>query len=95
MATPTLSPASNTSVSKLSSTGTHASVASSLAYGIYSSAAFVSGAADQVAYTYQKLGGDILDIEDGILNKIPGAWVEIKLCPRRAHYRWPACNRRH
>ena len=63
MATPTLSPASNTSVSKLSSTGTHASVASSLAYGIYSSAAFVSGAADQVAYTYQKLGGDILDIE--------------------------------
>ena len=63
MATPTLRPTSNTSVSKLSATGTHSVVASTLAYGIYSSAAFVSGAVDQVAYTYQKLGGDILDIE--------------------------------
>ena len=63
MATPTLRPTSNTSVSKLSATGTHSAVASSLAYGIYSSAAFVSGAVDQVAYTYQKLGGDILDVE--------------------------------
>ena len=25
--------------------------------------AFISGAVDQVAYVYQKLGGDILDIE--------------------------------
>ena len=63
MATPTLRPTSSTSVSKLSATGTHSTVASTLAYGIYSSAAFVSGAVDQVAYTYQKLGGDILDIE--------------------------------
>jgi hypothetical protein len=63
MATPTLTPASSVSVSKLSATGTHGDVVSSLAYGIYSDAAFVSGAVDQVAHTYQKLGGDILDIE--------------------------------
>lgn len=63
MATPTLTPASSVSVSKLSATGTSADVVSSLAYAIYSEAAFVSGAVDQVAYTYQKLGGDILDIE--------------------------------
>tara|TARA_Y100001973_G_C5202038_1_gene338604 strand:+ start:1180 stop:2358 length:1179 start_codon:yes stop_codon:yes gene_type:complete len=32
--------------------------------GIYTgSSDFLSGAADQVAYTYQKLGGDVLDIE--------------------------------
>jgi hypothetical protein len=63
MATPTLTPASNISVSRLSPTGTYGNVATSLAYGIYSEAAFVSGAVDQVAYTYQKLGGEILDIE--------------------------------
>jgi hypothetical protein len=63
MATPTLTPASSVSVSKLSATGTSADVVSSLAYAIYSEAAFVSGAVDQVAYTYQKLGGEILDIE--------------------------------
>ncbi len=63
MATPTLTPASNTSVSRLHATGTLTAVVSSLAYGIYSSDAFVSGAVDQVAYTYQKLGGDILDVE--------------------------------
>tara|TARA_R100000008_G_scaffold22845_1_gene12175 strand:+ start:861 stop:2048 length:1188 start_codon:yes stop_codon:yes gene_type:complete len=34
-----------------------------LPFGVYSSAAFISGAADQVAYTYKKLGGDVLDIE--------------------------------
>ena len=63
MATPTLTPASTISVSKLSSTGTYGDVISSLAYGIYTSSSFVSGAVDQVAYTYQKLGGEILDIE--------------------------------
>jgi hypothetical protein len=63
MATPTLTPASSVSVSRLSATGTSADVVSSLAYAIYSEAAFVSGAVDQVAYTYQKLGGEILDIE--------------------------------
>ena len=71
MATPTLTPASETSVSKLSATGTYGDVISSLAYGVYTAAgdsdstvrSFISGAADQVSYTYQKLGGEILDIE--------------------------------
>ncbi len=74
MALPTLTPASNTSVSILPSTGTADSVNSAsnpLPYGIYitkaptsdASGAFISGAVDQVAYVYQKLGGDILDIE--------------------------------
>ena len=45
-------------------TGTHQNVASSLAIGVYSgSAGFVSGAVDQVAYVFNKLGGNILDIE--------------------------------
>jgi hypothetical protein len=34
-----------------------------LAYGIYTTAPFVSGAVDQVAYVYNKLGGNILDLE--------------------------------
>jgi len=63
MAAPNLTPASSTSVSKLSSTGTSGAVADLLAYGIYNTATFLVGAADQVTYTYQKLGGDILDIE--------------------------------
>jgi|TARA_R110000851_G_scaffold329521_1_gene501459 hypothetical protein len=63
MATPTLTPASVVSVSRLSATGNTALVTSTLAYGIYTSEAFISGAVDQVAYTYQKLGGEILDIE--------------------------------
>jgi len=64
MALPTLTPASQMSKSILAATGSTADVASSLPLGIYSgSAAFISGAADQVAYTYKKLGGDVLDIE--------------------------------
>jgi len=63
MAIPTLRPSSQTSKSILPVTGTHADVLASLPFGIYSSNAFVSGAADQVAYTYKKLGGDVLDIE--------------------------------
>ena len=64
MAQPTLTPSSNTSVAKLPVTGTAADVAASLPYGIYSANTnFLSGAAEQVAYTYKKLGGDILDIE--------------------------------
>jgi hypothetical protein len=39
-------------------------VAATLPFGIYAnSTAFLSGAADQVAFTYKKLGGDVLDIE--------------------------------
>jgi hypothetical protein len=74
MALPTLTPASNTSVSILPATGTHSRVNSDsnpLPYGMYvtkapteaAANAFVSGAVDQVAYVYSKLGGDILDIE--------------------------------
>ncbi len=64
MAQPTLTPSSNTSVSKLPVTGTASDVATALPFGIYSSNTdFLSGAADQVAYTYKKLGGDVLDIE--------------------------------
>ena len=64
MALPTLTPASQMSKSILAQTGTASEVAISLPLGIYSgSAAFISGAADQVAYTYKKLGGDVLDIE--------------------------------
>jgi len=64
MALPTLSPKSQMSKSILPPTGTVANVAATLPLGIYdSSTAFLSGAADQVAYTYKKLGGDVLDIE--------------------------------
>jgi len=63
MAAPTLTPASSTSVSKLSITGTAGEVAANLPLGIYSGASFLAGAADQVAYVFKKLGGDVLDIE--------------------------------
>ena len=73
MAVPTLTPASSTSAVRLPVTGTHSNVNSTsnpLPFGIYTGAAgtqnstdFVSGAVDQVAYVYKKLGGDVLDIE--------------------------------
>ena len=64
MAVPTLTPASTLSAVVLPSAGNLGDVASALPFGIYSnSAAFISGAADQVAYVYKKLGGDVLDIE--------------------------------
>ena len=64
MALPTLTPASQMSKSILTATGSTADVASALPLGVYAdSAAFISGAASQVAYTYKKLGGDVLDIE--------------------------------
>lgn len=63
-AQPTLRPESVSSKVILPATGTHSEVASSLPYGVYtSSAPFISGAVDQVAFTYRKLGGDVLDIE--------------------------------
>jgi hypothetical protein len=63
-ALPTLSPASQMSKSILPATGTAGDVAATLPLGIYSSSdPFLSGAADQVAYTYSKIGGNILDIE--------------------------------
>tara|TARA_Y100000114_G_scaffold104190_1_gene97443 strand:- start:5907 stop:7196 length:1290 start_codon:yes stop_codon:yes gene_type:complete len=64
MSKPTLTPKQQTSVIILPSTGTISSVSAELPLGIYASENdFLSGAADQVAYTFKKLGGDILDIE--------------------------------
>jgi hypothetical protein len=63
MSFPTLTPASQTSAIVLPVTGTHSDVLSSLPFSIYTSSAFISGAVDQVAYTYRKLGGDVLDLE--------------------------------
>ena len=63
MAVPTLSPVSTVSAIVLPATGTKAQVTGSLPFGVYTDADFISGAVDQVAYTYRKLGGDVLDIE--------------------------------
>jgi len=64
MALPKLYPASTTNTNVLPSTGSVGLVTATLPFGVYaSSAEFLSGAADQVAYTYKKLGGDVLDIE--------------------------------
>jgi len=64
MAIPNLNPASTTTSNILPVTGAIANVSSSLPFGIYvTSDPFLSGAVDQVAYTYKKLGGDVLDIE--------------------------------
>jgi hypothetical protein len=59
-----LNPISETSAIVLTSTGSAANVAAGLPFGVYSgSANFLSGASLQVAYTYKKLGGDVVDIE--------------------------------
>tara|TARA_R100000664_G_scaffold22055_1_gene31463 strand:- start:1660 stop:2934 length:1275 start_codon:yes stop_codon:yes gene_type:complete len=59
-----LNPVSQTSAIILTSTGSTALVSAGLPFGMYTgSAAFLSGAADQVAYVYKKLGGDVVDIE--------------------------------
>ena len=70
MALPVLTPISQMSKSILPITGTAANVGTTLPLSIYGvvgeslyDANFVSGAVDQVAYTYKKLGGDVLDIE--------------------------------
>lgn len=76
MATTTLSPVSTVSTAKLPATGTVGDVSGSLPYGVYSGEAeFLTGAAQQVAYVYNKLGGDILDIEIKAAN-IYGAYEE-------------------
>ena len=58
-----LQPASQLSAVVLPATGTTSEVTELLPYGVYDSAAFISGAVDQVAYTYNKLGGNVLDLE--------------------------------
>jgi len=64
MPVPQLSPASTVSTSVLTSTGSVALVSAALPYDVYkSSSPFLSGASDQVAFVYKKLGGDVLDIE--------------------------------
>ena len=75
MAVPTLTPSSEISAARLPETGsfTGAKGATKVAnypYGIYADSSsdlydlnFVSGAVDQVNYTFRKLGGDVLDIE--------------------------------
>jgi hypothetical protein len=64
MPVPQLSPSSTTSTSILTSTGSTDDVTAALPFTVYSTdAAFISGASDQVAYVYKKLGGDVLDIE--------------------------------
>ena len=76
MAKPTLSPASTTSTVTLTSTGSveiagnGAGNPTHYPFGLYADADsalydanFAKGASDQVAFTYKKLGGDILDIE--------------------------------
>lgn len=63
MAFPPLTPTSTISAITLPEDGVEADVAASLAIGFYSTDAFLSGAASQVAYTHKRLGGDVLDIE--------------------------------
>ena len=64
MALPTLTPAATDSAIVLPKTGSTENVADACPIGAYtSSASFVTGAVAQVAYTYKKLGGDVLDIE--------------------------------
>ena len=64
MATPTLSPKSQSNTNVLTSTGSASQVAASVPFGVYTgSAEFITGAVAQVAYTYKKLGGDVVDIE--------------------------------
>ena len=64
MAIPKLYPKSTSNANVLPVTGTATSVTATLPFGIYAASdAFLSGASDQVAFTYKKLGGDVLDIE--------------------------------
>tara|TARA_R110001599_G_scaffold321972_1_gene532816 strand:+ start:29 stop:1318 length:1290 start_codon:yes stop_codon:yes gene_type:complete len=76
MATPTLTPSSETSAVILTSTGSVATTGKGAGntthypFGMYAEpdsdlydTNFVNGASDQVAYAFKKLGGDVLDIE--------------------------------
>ena len=63
MSFPQLTPSSETSAVILPATGSSADVKAALPFGVYDTSDFKEGAAAQVAYTYKKLGGDVLDIE--------------------------------
>ena len=65
MSFPDLTPTSTVSAITLPETSSDVDgdITSSLAVGFYTDAAFILGAKAQVAYTYKRLGGDVLDIE--------------------------------
>jgi len=64
MSVPDFSPISDISRSILPRTGNIDNVQDALVFGVYdSSDAFLSGAVEQVSYTYYQLGGDVLDLE--------------------------------
>ena len=72
MAHTPLTPSSEISAARLSSTGSYttASAATNYPYGVYVDSSsdlydanFVTGAVEQVTYVFRKLGGDVLDIE--------------------------------
>jgi hypothetical protein len=65
MALPILSPSATTSAITLPSSSLPATAeAAAFPFAVYTGDRyFLSGAADQVAYTYKKLGGDVLDVE--------------------------------
>ena len=64
MSLPTLTPTSTVSAIILPKTGSSSNVVAACPIGAYTeSADFITGAVAQVAYTYKKLGGDVLDLE--------------------------------
>ena len=64
MSLPELTPTSQISTIILPATGSESNVVAALPLGVYAdSTEFLSGAAAQVAFTYKRLGGDVLDIE--------------------------------
>jgi hypothetical protein len=64
MSLPTLTPTSQTSAIILPVTGTITNVTGACPMGVYNSSnEFLTGALQQVKYTFKRLGGDVLDIE--------------------------------
>ena len=64
MSLPTLTPTSTQSAIILPVTGTHSNVADACPLGMYTgSVEFITGAVQQVKFTYKRLGGDVLDTE--------------------------------
>jgi len=64
MSYPTLTPQSQTSAITLPAAGNTENVTQQLPFGVYvNSQQFITGASDQVSFTYKMLGGDVLDIE--------------------------------
>jgi hypothetical protein len=63
MALPILTPAQQTNPSVLPVSGNADDVGAAVPLGVYNTLDFLTGAAAQVAYTFRKLGGDVLDIE--------------------------------